>query len=205
MRTSSAPTIRLKNYAPPAYSVTEVKLDFQLEAKKAHVRCEMLVRRMADTASDAPLVLDGDELNLHALKINGEAPDKASFKASPSKLAISQLPSDETFTVEIETVLNPAANTKLMGLYQSNGVFCTQCEAEGFRRITYFLDRPDVLAVYTVRVEADKSLCKHLLSNGNMVEAGPAEGNKLVRHIYNRQSSRRRAQHLCRKRQGPAC
>jgi aminopeptidase N len=124
----------------------------------------------------APLVLDGDDLKLVSLKLDGEPLQGEHYAATPDRLAIAQ-PPQRPFRLEIETMLDPSANTKLMGLYRSGKTYCTQCEAEGFRRITYFLDRPDVMAVYTTRIEADKADAPVLLANGNPVESGDVAGS----------------------------
>jgi aminopeptidase N len=118
-----------------------------------------------------PLALDGDERALTALHLDGEPLAASAYVAGPSSLTISD-PPRRPFKLRIETQLDPAANTKLMGLYRSGSAYCTQCEAEGFRRITYFLDRPDVLSVYRVRLEADKIEAPVLLSNGNLESTG---------------------------------
>ena len=124
------------------------------------------------------MVLDGDELNLLSITHDKKELSHKDFKSSPQQLVINKPPKAKSFTLMIETELAPVENTKLMGLYQSNGVYCTQCEAEGFRRITYFLDRPDVLAIYTVRLEADRTDCPILLSNGNLVKKGKLSKNR---------------------------
>ncbi|MCX7900465.1 MAG: aminopeptidase N, partial [Methylocystis sp.] len=121
------------------------------------------------------LALDGDELVLVGIKLDGRALNANEYEATPEKLTIANIP-DAPFTLELETRVNPRANTQLSGLYRSGSAFCTQCEAEGFRRITYFLDRPDVLAVYSTRIEAEKSEAPVLLSNGNLVENGDIAG-----------------------------
>ena len=118
-----------------------------------------------------PLELDGDELKLVSIKIDGDILQNDQFIVDSQKLTINNPPSSP-FNLEIETEISPAANTKLMGLYRSSNTYCTQCEAEGFRRITYFLDRPDVLSVYTTRIEAEKSTAPILLSNGNPIDKG---------------------------------
>src|SRR5207342_2113152 len=118
-------------------------------------------------AAPAPLVLDGDGLTLVSLKIDGEAVAADRYLATPDRLTIAQ-PPHRPFTLEIETLVNPQANTQLSGLYRSSGNYSTQCEAEGFRRITYYPDRPDVMAVFTTRIEADKAETPVLLANGNL-------------------------------------
>jgi aminopeptidase N len=125
----------------------------------------------------APLVLDGDGLALVSLKLNGTDPGPDSYLVTPDQLTIPQ-PPNGPFTLEIETLVDPTANTQLSGLYRSTGTYCTQCEAEGFRRITYFPDRPDVMAVYTTRIEADKAQAAVLLSNGNLIERGNLPGER---------------------------
>ncbi len=172
MRTRSAPAIRLKDYTPPPYRILEVDLLVQLDPDATRVVSKLRVRRERSTEKGEPLDLDGDELTLVSIAVDGKAIDSADYDASEQRLRITKLPKATEFRIEIETSLTPANNTKLMGLYQSNGVYCTQCEAEGFRRITYFQDRPDVLAVYTVRIEAEKLSCPHLLSNGNPIASG---------------------------------
>ena len=123
------------------------------------------------------LELDGDELSLVAAALDGVTLDPDAYQASPSGFALAD-PPRRPFTLRLETRLNPAANTKLMGLYRSGSAYCTQCEAEGFRRITYFPDRPDVLSTYRVRLEADRSEAPVLLANGNLESAGEAEGGR---------------------------
>ena len=172
MRTQTAPTIRLKDYQPYAFDIRDVHLDFSLDPEKTRVRSTLTVVRRKDTTVDAPLWLDGDELSLVSLTLNGKAMPETGYRVQTDGLELLDLPKNKMFKLEIVTELAPKANKKLMGLYQSNGVYCTQCEAEGFRRITYFPDRPDVLSVYTVRVEADKKTCPILLSNGNPIKKG---------------------------------
>jgi len=176
MRTDTAQPIRLKDYRPPDWLVDTVALDVSLHPTQARVRA-MLTLRPNSKAPAAPLVLDGDGLNLVSLKINGTDPGPDSYLVTPDQLTIPQPPNDP-FTLEIETLVDPTANTQLSGLYRSSGTYCTQCEAEGFRRITYFPDRPDVMAVYTTRIEADKAQAPVLLANGNLVESGDLAGGR---------------------------
>ncbi len=170
MRTDTAQPIRLKDYRAPDWLIDTVSLDVSLHPTQAKVRAALAVKPNPNGAA-APLVLDGDGLTLVSLKIDGAPLPSESYVATPEKLTIPQ-PPNGAFKLEIETLVNPTANTQLSGLYRSNGTYCTQCEAEGFRRITYFQDRPDVMAVYTTRLEADKSEAPVLLSNGNPVETG---------------------------------
>lgn len=177
MRTEQAQPVRLLDYRPPAWLVDKVDLDIALDPSATKVRAALTLRPNPAADQPAPLVLDGDGLVLKSLSIDGRplAPD--AFAATPDRLTVSQ-PPQTTFRLDIETVIDPSANTQLMGLYRSNGVYCTQCEAEGFRRITYFPDRPDVMAIYTTRIEADKSEAPILLSNGNLVASGDLAGGR---------------------------
>ncbi|WP_142847708.1 aminopeptidase N [Telmatospirillum sp. J64-1] len=166
--------IRLQDYRRPDYDVETVDLTFDLVPDATRVKSALrLVRR---TEGDAPLVLDGDELKLVAISLDGRklAEDEYSVQHG-CRLVIPHPPA--SFTLEVETEISPRSNTKLSGLYVSNGTFCTQCEAEGFRRITFFPDRPDVMAVYTVTIRASRSL-PVLLSNGNLVEQGELEDGR---------------------------
>ena len=175
MRPESPAPVRLEDYRAPAYRISTVHLDIRLAPRSAKVRARLAVERADDTAAGTPLVLDGDELRLTALSLDGRVLADADFAVTPNRLEITSPPSGP-FTLEIDTTLDPDANTKLMGLYRSNGTYCTQCEAEGFRRITYFLDRPDCLAVYTTRIEARLGEAPVLLGNGNPVESGTVPG-----------------------------
>jgi aminopeptidase N len=170
MRTDLAQPIRLKDYRPPDWLVETVSLDFSLHPTKTTVRATLTLKPNP-RASAAPLVLDGDGLTLAALKLDGAVLPAESYVATPDSLTIPQ-PPNGPFTLEIETLVDPSANTQLSGLYRSSSTYCTQCEAEGFRRITYFPDRPDVMAVYATRIEADKTEAPVLLSNGNLTESG---------------------------------
>ena len=176
MRTDTAQIVRLEDYRPSDFLIDSVELDFSLHPAATQVKATLVLRPNPEGRPDAPLVLDGDELNLKAVSVDGRALDGQEFEASPQSLTIAQ-PPRQAFTLTIETEIAPTANTKLMGLYRSSGNYCTQCEAEGFRRITYFLDRPDVLAVYTTRIEADRDEAPVLLGNGNPVESGGIEGS----------------------------
>ncbi len=174
MRTEEPRPIRLKDYRPPDWLIETVDLDVSLDPTATIVRAKLRLKPNS-AAAPAPLVLDGDELKLRSLKLDGKPLPGESFLATPERLTIAQ-PPNRPFTLEIETVIDPSANTQLMGLYRAGTTYCTQCEAEGFRRITYFLDRPDVMAVYTTRIEADKSDVPVLLSNGNLIEEGDVPG-----------------------------
>jgi len=170
MRTDIAHPIRLKDYRPPGWLVETVHLDVSLHPTESRVRATLALKPLPDNPA-APLVLDGDGLSLASLRIDGAEPGPDSYLVTPDQLTIPQ-PPNRPFTLEIETVVDPSANTQLSGLYRSSGTYCTQCEAEGFRRITYFPDRPDVMAVYTTRIEADKKEAPVLLANGNLAGSG---------------------------------
>lgn len=174
MRTTAGQAIHLKNYQTPNYRISTVDLDINLHPTHTIVSSTLSVTRQKNVSADEPLVLDGDELKLNYVMVNGKTLTDSDYKETPTSLTLYNLPKANTFSVQIETEINPTANTKLMGLYRSSGNYCTQCEAEGFRRITYFLDRPDVLAVYTTRIEADKKDVPILLGNGNPVKKGAA-------------------------------
>jgi aminopeptidase N len=175
MREADAEAVRLSEYRPFDWLIDSVELDFQLDAKATRVRSRLAMRPNPKGRKGAPIVLDGDELTLGAIRLNGSDLRPNEYEATSAALTIKHPPRGE-LTLEIETVINPSANTKLMGLFRSNAIYCTQCEAEGFRRITYFPDRPDVLSVYTVRIEADRDEAPILLSNGNPVEAFGIKG-----------------------------
>ena len=174
MRKSQGQAIHLKNYQAPEYFVVTVDLDVSLNETRTIVRSRLALVRGRETDAGTPVQLDGDELKLISICVDGKRLSDTEYKLTPTVLTVLKVPKKRKFTVEIETEINPTANTKLMGLYRSGGNYCTQCEAEGFRRITYFPDRPDVLAVYTTRIEADKSEAPVLLGNGNPVKKGSA-------------------------------
>ena len=180
MRTEQSVPIRLEDYRPPDWLVETVDLDVSLAATATLVRAALRLKPNPKAAAPAPLHLDGDGLKLVSLKLDGEALAGDRFVAAPDGLTIAQ-PPQRPFTLEIETVVDPSANTQLMGLYRSGSTYCTQCEAEGFRRITYYPDRPDVMAVFTTRVEADRAECPVLLANGNLVSSGDVPGG--TRHF----------------------
>ena len=174
MRTDTPQPIHLSDYRPPAFLVDTVDLDFHLEPSATRVRAKLEVRRSGD--QDGPLVLDGVRLKLLSLRIDGRALDQAAYEVSDEHLTIGKVP--DAFTLETEVEIDPAGNTALEGLYMSGGRFCSQCEAEGFRKITYWPDRPDVLSRFTVRMEADAAACPRLLSNGNLVDSGALAGGR---------------------------
>jgi aminopeptidase N len=180
MRTEQARPVRLADYRPPDWLVETVELDVSLHPTAARVRAALQLKPNPDATAPAAVVLEGDGLTLASLKIDGVEMPADSYIATPDSLTIAQPPAGP-FRLEIETTVDPSANTQLMGLYRSSGTYCTQCEAEGFRRITYFPDRPDVMAIYTTRIEAEKSEAPVLLANGNLINAGDIPGT--TRHF----------------------
>ena len=177
MREGSAPVIHRQDYAAPAYWIRRVELTFDLDAAKTIVASKLHIERNAGAAQQAPqpLVLHGEDIAVLRVMAGGES---VSFRVDGNLLVIDNPPAGDSFVLEIRNTCNPDKNTHLSGLYTSGGGLFTQCEAEGFRRITYFLDRPDVMAVYTVTLRADKAKYPVLLSNGNLVEQGALDNGR---------------------------
>ncbi|MBE7247807.1 MAG: aminopeptidase N, partial [Actinomycetospora chiangmaiensis] len=171
MRTETPPLIRLEEYRPSDYLIDRVDLDIRLDPHATRIDATLTLRPNPAGEAGAPLNLDGDDLRLVSVELDGTALAADAYTASPAGLSL-LAPPRTPFTLRLVTEVDPTANTKLMGLYRASGVYCTQCEADGFRRITYFLDRPDVMAVYTTRIEADRAEAPVLLGNGNLVETG---------------------------------
>ncbi|MGR5295554.1 aminopeptidase N [Vibrio mediterranei] len=170
--TESAPKAKYRSdYQTPSHTITDVNLTFDLHETQTKVTAVSQVKQLGDATT---LVLDGENIELIQARVNGEV--WSDFITTDSGLEISNLPNE--FELVIENHISPSTNTALEGLYISDGAYCTQCEAEGFRRITYFLDRPDVLAKYTTKVIADKAAFPYLLSNGNKIEEGELESGK---------------------------
>ena len=170
MRDAQPNAIYLKDYLPPSYLIDETRLEFQLGEEETLVDARLKLRRNPDAAPGGVLELDGAELELLEIEIDGEALADDAYTLTDEKLHLLAPP--EHFELRCVTRIAPQDNTSLEGLYKSRTMFCTQCEAEGFRKITYYLDRPDVMSVFTVRVEADAQRYPVLLSNGNLVESG---------------------------------
>ncbi|XP_027916375.1 puromycin-sensitive aminopeptidase isoform X2 [Vigna unguiculata] len=168
--------IFLKDYKMPDYYFDTVDLKFYLEEEKTIVSSKISVYPRIE-GSSPPLVLDGQDLRLVSVKLNGKALKEEDYHLDVRHLTIPSPPSGK-YDLEIVTEIHPQKNTSLEGLYKSSGNFCTQCEAEGFRKITFYQDRPDIMAKYTVRIEADKSLYPVLLSNGNLAEQGDLEDGR---------------------------
>ncbi len=167
MVTETPKSIRLEDYRAPDYRIETVTLDFDLDEATTRVTSRLQVVAAHDRSDGIrPLVLDGDELELVSVTLDGRKLSDSDYTLTDTALTIPNPP--ERFALEIETRIRPAANTRLEGLYISGGIFCTQCEAEGFRRITFFPDRPDVMAVYTTTIRADRERYPVLLSNGNL-------------------------------------
>jgi aminopeptidase N len=173
MRTDSEHTIYLKDYTPSPYAIVAVDLDFRITAESTRVRALLTVEPREGTEPGTPLVLDGTELTLTSVAIDGAPLMVSSYAADADSLTIVEPPL-RRFVLETEVSLKPETNTRLMGLYRSNGTWCTQCEPEGFRRITYYLDRPDNLAVFRVTMTAPRDIAPVLLANGNKIGAGDA-------------------------------
>ena len=175
MLTPTPRTTHLKDYTPPAFVIPSIELDVDLREEYARVRTILEIRRNPE-ASDrsAPLALDGDELALEWVKLDGRKLSADEYAVDGEHLTLPAVP--EAFRLETCVRIRPRENTKLMGLYASKDGFFTQCEAQGFRRITFFLDRPDVMARYTTTVHADKARYPCLLSNGNLAGSGDEAG-----------------------------
>ena len=170
-RVRAAPAkIRLADYRASAVLIERVELDFQLDPGTTRVRSRLAMRH--NGAAGGSVRLDGVGLALSWVALDGRRLDDAEFTLDETGIILHSTP--QCFTLESEVGISPAANAALVGLYQSGNLLCTQCEPEGFRRITWFLDRPDVLARYTVRLEAESALYPHLLSNGNLIACGAA-------------------------------
>lgn len=172
--------IYLKDYKPPYFLVDSIDLEFDLFDDYTRVKANMVLRRNpahpdADAAKQ-PLILNGEEMQLQSLSLNGKPLSGADYQVDTEYLSIANV--SEKFTLETVVHIDPKANKRLTGLYQSKGNYCTQCESHGFRRITYFLDRPDVMTRFTTRISADKQRYPILLSNGNLVASGELEGGR---------------------------
>ncbi|KHJ51839.1 aminopeptidase N [Vreelandella venusta] len=168
--------VYLSDYQPPDYQVTHTELTFDLDPTATRVKARLTIERHAQAAPQAPLVLNGEHLTLRSLELDGRSLAESEYQLSDTQLTIGEVP--EAFVLESEVEISPSTNTALEGLYQSNGMYCTQCEAEGFRRITFYPDRPDVMATYRVTVVGDAESEPVLLANGNPVERGELPGGR---------------------------
>ena len=169
MKTDTPQTIYLKDYTPPAFLIDTVDLDFVIEKDCTTVTSTLAMRRNPNLAAQA-LVLDGEELETLSVTVDGK---KAAFSETQNSLTLTDLP--DSFTLQTVVRIDPNKNTRLSGMYRSKDGYFTQCEAQGFRHITWFLDRPDVMATYTVTLHADKATFPVLLANGNPVATGEAD------------------------------
>jgi aminopeptidase N len=178
MKTDTPRPIRLEDYRPSAYLIDKIELDVALHPTETRVRSKLKIRpNPAHRGKFGALRLDGESLKLEKIKLNEKVLDAGQYQQSTTHLTIAKVPA-APFTLETTVTINPEANTALQGLYRSRGIFCTQCEAEGFRRITFSLDRPDVLSVFTTRIEAETAMAPILLGNGNPIESGKLERGK---------------------------
>ncbi len=180
MREANPQTIYLKDYTVPEYLIQSVDLKFTLAEEQTHVISRMtLIRNPKSQTGDAPLVLLGENLNLIRVIVHDDTElNTQDYQLTPDSLTIHSVPQHREFILTIENTINPKANTALEGLYLSNGMLCTQCEAEGFRKITYFLDRPDVMTKFTTTLVGDKTHYPVLLSNGNKIASGDLADNQ---------------------------
>ena len=177
MRTEQPKMIYLKDYQAPEYLIDETHLTFELHDDHTLVHAQLVMRRNpARGAGLPPLVLDGQLLELLSVKLDDAELSAADYTQSPDSLTLQ--PGADSFTVDTSVRIHPETNTALEGLYKSSGMFCTQCEAEGFRKITYYLDRPDVMSRFTTTLSADKNAYPVLLSNGNPIASGPDEADR---------------------------
>ena len=177
MKEASPRTIKLADYSVPAFLIHSVDLHFDLRDGETRVTAQLEMQRNPDSEhQDAVLSLEGVKLNLLELAVDGTSLPESSYERDEEGLTIFDVP--EKFTLHTVVSIHPESNTALEGLYQSSGNYCTQCEAHGFRKITYYLDRPDVMAVFTTTIEADQQRFPVLLSNGNPIEQGEAEGGR---------------------------
>ena len=179
MREANSQTVYLKDYQPPEYLVDFVELDFNLDEQATVVRSSLSVRRNPQSADDGvSLSLQGEELELISIKLDNELLDVTAYELSNESMKIHAVPQTRPFVITIENRINPQANTALEGLYLSSSMLCTQCEAQGFRKITWFPDRPDVMSRFKTTLTADKTKYPVLLSNGNKIAAGELENNR---------------------------
>jgi aminopeptidase N len=178
MKTEKHLRKHLKDYQPPDFGISETYLEFHLGASSTRVHSRLQMHRLASNEA-AELVLDGVALNLLELRLDGRLLSPDEYQQEDETLTVMQLP--QHFEISCVVEIDPASNTRLEGLYQSNGNFCTQCEAEGFRYITYYLDRPDVMSVFTTEIHAEKAACPLLLSNGNREDSGVTGDRHWVR------------------------
>ncbi|MCQ8105424.1 aminopeptidase N [Methylomonas sp. SURF-2] len=182
MRDATPQTVFLKDYTPPEYLIDSVELSFDLDEQRTLVTSRLHMRRNPQSANQAvTLTLAGEELELVSIAIDGKPLAAGDFAISPESMLIHRVPQEQGFVLDIQNYINPKANTALEGLYLSGSMLCTQCEAQGFRKITWFLDRPDVMSRFKTTLRADKTDYPVLLSNGNKIASGElADGRHWV-------------------------
>ena len=179
MRDATPQTIYLKDYTPPEYLIEQIELTFELDEERTLVRANLSLRRNPDCQADGvSLTLMGEELELISIALDGVPLAESDFDVGLEAMTIYQVPQDKPFVLSIENRINPKANTALEGLYLSSSMLCTQCEAQGFRKITWFLDRPDVMARFKTTLIADKQRYPILLSNGNRIGQGELDDGR---------------------------
>ena len=177
MRTEQPQMIYLKDYQAPEYLIDETHLTFELFEDHSLVHAQLVMRRNPARGAGFPaLELDGQQLQLLSVKLDDAELTAADYQLTDSHLILH--PSTEHFVVDTSVKIHPESNTALEGLYKSGTMFCTQCEAEGFRKITYYLDRPDVMSKFTTTVVAEQHSYPVLLSNGNPIASGPDEDGR---------------------------
>ena len=177
MQASNPPqAIHLSDYRPPDFLVPAINLEIDLDDHATIVRADLAITHR-DSAQNVPLMLNGRGLELVEIALDHVVIDASQYRLSGEDLILDHPPRGP-FSLQIKTRINPAANSALEGLFQSNRIFCTQCEAQGFRRITFFPDRPDILSVYTVTISANRDACPVLLSNGNLIAQGQGDGGR---------------------------
>ena len=179
MREATPQTVYLKDYTPPDYLIDSVDLNFALDKEKTRVISRLTMRRNPQSQDESTtLTLLGEDIILLSVALDGETLNEEQYQQGPETLTIANVPQDRVFILTVENQINPKANTALEGLYLSNGMMCTQCEAEGFRKIVYFLDRPDVMSRFTTTLVGDKDRYPVMLSNGNKVATGELTDNR---------------------------
>ncbi|TBU90614.1 aminopeptidase N [Phytopseudomonas dryadis] len=177
MRTEQSKTIYLKDYRAPDYLIDETHLTFELFEDHTLVHAQLVMRRNPELSAELPVLsLDGQQLELLRITLDDRELTAADYQLSDSHLTLQ--PTQASFVIDSTVRIHPESNTALEGLYKSSGMFCTQCEAEGFRKITYYLDRPDVMSKFTTTVSGDKQKYPILLSNGNPIASGSEEGGR---------------------------
>ncbi|WP_304986063.1 hypothetical protein [Coxiella-like endosymbiont] len=169
-------TIYLKYYRSPSFLIDTVHMHIDLYEEETSIKTVLNLQRNPKIKISPPLILNGEAMTLKRIALNGQELSSIDYEMNDFSLTIPDVP--EEFILETKVIIKPQENTQLSGLYKSRGNFCTQCEPHGFRRITYFLDRPDVLARYTTTITADKDKYPFLLSNGNLIETKMLEGNR---------------------------